>query len=208
MARLAAVRLPIQSVAQRARRHSTAAPRAAPPAPSRTHVGPGEREAELLLHRGSEAVAIRVGAVPAGGGATEGVGRTRGAHEGVAVREVFHHERFVRHGEVEAAEIMPVKSGQRGGQVGGRDIELEVAPRGEVRLDARELGQRGVVDDRAERVGDRVADDGERGAGERPGFEVGKREDRIGGHRSLHVLSGRERTRTRKRTRTIMRSYG
>ena len=143
-------------------------------------MGPAEFPAQFLAQRGGQPVAVGVGAPPAGLGPAQRIGGTGGAHKAVAGDEVLHDQGFVRHGQVEAGESMPVKKLERPRQLGGRDVELEVAPVGKLGFNQGESRQRGVVDCRAEGMGDGPADDRQGDAGKRPGFQVGKVVDGLG----------------------------
>ena len=86
-------------------------------------------------------------------------------------------ENLVRDGEVEAVKIFSAEKLEGAREVVGVDFETEVAPVREAGVGDGERGEGGVVHRRADRVLDRVPEDGERGAGKTPAVEVGERED-------------------------------
>ncbi len=135
----------------------------------KNHVGAGEIDAEVVAQTGSETVAVGVVAQPAAVGPKECVDGADGTRGRSDVSDVIDGDDLVRDGEVESAEAFRVKLGERLGEVGGSDLETEIAPGGKARVVRRGRGQRGVVHRRADRVFDRLAEDGESGAVERPG---------------------------------------
>ena len=147
------------------------------PGAEKNHVSAGEVDAEIVAQAGSEAIAVGVMAQPAAVGPEERVDSADGAGGGDDVRDVLGRDDLVGNREIEPAETFGVKLGERLGEVGGVDLETEIAPGGKARIARGGRGQRGVVHRRADRVFDRLAEDGERGAVEGPGVEIAKGED-------------------------------
>jgi hypothetical protein len=136
----------------------------------------GEVAAEGGLDGGGEAVAVGVEALPAAFAPAEGVDGADGTSRGIDLGDAVERDDFVGNGEVDAAEFLRVQKVERLREIVGMDLETEVLPIGEAGVGAGEFGQRGVVHRRADRVFDRVTEDGERGAGARPRGEVGQGE--------------------------------
>ena len=141
-------------------------------------VGAGEFQAKRLADGGGEAVAVGVVAAPAGGGAEQGVDGADGEGGGIDLGDTSYGENLVRDSEVEAVKIFSVKQIEGAGEVVGVHFEPEVAPVGKRSVGGDEGGERGVVERRADGVLDRMAQDGEGGAGERPAVEISEGKDR------------------------------
>ncbi len=138
----------------------------------KNHVVAGEFDGQVVAQAGGETVAIGVVTEPAALGPEQAVDGADGARGGGDVDDVVDRDDLVRNGEVEAAETFRVKDGEGLGEIGGSHLEAEVAPWREARIVSGGGGQRGVVHRRADRVLDRLAEDGEGGAVEGPGLEV------------------------------------
>jgi hypothetical protein len=131
---------------------------------------------ERFADRRGQAVSIGIIPPPAGGGASQGVDGPDGGGAGINLH-LIEGEDLVGHGQVEPVKTGRMELGQGAGQIVGGDIEPEIAPRKEAGVGPCHLGQGRIVHGGAQRVLDRVPQDGEGRAGEGPRVEVGKSVD-------------------------------
>ena len=118
-------------------------------------------EAEGFLDGRGEAIAIGVEAVPAALGPALRIAGAHGPGGRIDLCDAVEGDDFMRDSEVDAAEFFLVQEIEGARQVVRVDFESEILPVAEVCVRAGQFGQCGVVHRRADRVFDRVAEDGE-----------------------------------------------